>query len=448
MTQRTYSAGFAGYLLLCILFGGSGQGVWGLLALEILGIGFIAAAALLVRFEPSEFPVSVFALLAAGLVVVLVQLLPLPPAIWESLPGRAAIAHGFQSLGMTPPYLPISETPYQSVTTLFSAIPAIASFIFVLNVKPGPRWIAAAVVAGTVLSVMLGALQVANGPGSWPYLYRISNTGAVGFFANHNHLATLLLVSVPLGAGLVVLAKSSGSTTLGRYGLGAALLILIVGGIALNGSLAAFALAPPVILASASLLSTGNSWRRFMLPAAIVALVAGIAIIGMAPVEGHKGDAGALNSLDSRVAIWSTTSKAIHDSFPVGTGLGSFEMVYRQIEDPSLVTPAYVNHAHNDYVELVLELGLAGAVLIAAFLGWWAITAARIWASRFGTPAARAATIATAVVLAHSIVDFPLRTAAVSAIFGACIGLMAQHSRARAEVSSGERRPTRHVKLG
>jgi O-antigen ligase len=446
--EKVYSAVLAGYLLLCILLGGSAQGVWGLMALEILGIALIAAAAALIRSEPSDFPVGIFAFIIAVLLIVLLQLVPLPPGVWAMLPGRAAIANGFDSLGIARPQLPLSEVPYQSVMTLFSAIPALASFIFVLALKPRVRWIAAAVVAGTVLSVMLGALQVANGPNSWAYPYRISNTGAVGFFANHNHMATLLLISIPLGAVLVVLAKSPASSSAGRYGLGTALLILIVGGIALNGSLAASALALPVVLASASLFSANVSWRRLALAAAVVALVAGVALIGVAPVEGNQAGTGAATSLDSRVAIWTTTSKAIQDSFPFGTGLGSFEQVYRQFEDPALVTSTYVNHAHNDYLELLLELGLAGAVMIAAFLGWWLVTAGRIWRSQFGTPAARAATIATAVVLAHSIVDFPLRTAAVSSIFGACLGLMAQHSRSRAEVSSGERRPTRHVKLG
>jgi O-antigen ligase len=261
-------------------------------------------------------------------------------------------------------------------------------------------------------------------------------------------MATLLLISIPLGTALVVLAKSFRPSPAGRYGLGVALLVLVVGGIALNGSLAALALAGPVLLASASLLSASVKWRRFVLSAAIIAFVAGTALVAAGPVERDQSGSSALGSLDSRVAMWTTTYSAIQESFPVGTGLGSFEQVYRQFENPVQVTSAYVNHAHNDYLELVLELGLPGAALIALFLAWWGIVTARIWNSQFATPAARAATIATAAVLVHSIVDFPLRTAAISSIFGACLGLMAQHSRAGVQVRPGERRATRHVKLG
>jgi O-antigen ligase len=439
------SAVVAAYLLLCILLGGSAQGVWGMLALEILGILLIAAAAICAR---SDFPKLIFAFITAVLAIVLLQLVPLPPDIWTALPGREALARGFDLLELPRPSLPVSETPYRSLMTVLSAIPALASLIAVIALKPGARWIAAAVVAGTVLSVLAGALQVASGAGSWAYLYRITNTGAVGFFANHNHMATLLLVSIPLGTLLFVLAKSSKSSSVGRYGLGIALLVLILGGIALNGSLAVIALTPAVVLASASLLPASAKWRRVALPGAVLALGGAVAVLALSPVEADQPDSGARSSLDSRMEIWSTTHAAIADSFPVGTGLGSFEQVYRQHEDPAAVTAIYVNHAHNDYLELVLELGVAGIVLILLFLVWWSAAVVRTWGSALGTPAARAGTIATAAVLAHSVVDFPLRTAAISAIFAACLGMMAEYSRAGAELKPDERRHTRHVKLG
>ena len=112
------------------------------------------------------------------------------------------------------------------------------------------------------------------------------------------------------------------------------------------------------------------------------------------------------------------------------------------------VTSEYVNHAHNDYLELVLELGAAGAVLIVLFLGWWAVAATRVWTSTLSTPFGRAATIATAAILAHSIVDYPLRTGALMAVFGAAIALMAQRSRSAPENKRSDLRPARHVKLG
>jgi polysaccharide biosynthesis transport protein len=81
----------------------------------------------------------------------------------------------------------------------------------------------------------------------------LTNVGAVGFFANKNHMATLLLVAIPMAAALVASAKSQKrSANMGRYGVAAAMTGLLVIGIALNGSLAATALALPVLVASRS----------------------------------------------------------------------------------------------------------------------------------------------------------------------------------------------------
>jgi len=52
------------------------------------------------------------------------------------------------------------------------------------------------------------------------------------------------------------------------------------------------------------------------------------------------------------------------------------------------------------------------------------------------------ATIASAVILAHSAVDYPLRTGAIAAIFGVALALIAQRLR------STPTRSTKHVKLG
>ena len=84
-----------------------------------------------------------------------------------------------------------------------------------------------------------------------------------------------------------------------------------------------------------------------------------------------------------------------------------------------------VNHAHNDYLEVLLELGVPGGLLILTFLAWWGRRAVQIWRSGSTTPFAWAAMVATATLLAHSIVDYPLRTAGLGSVFIACCVIMA-----------------------
>ncbi len=450
MNQRLPSILVALYLFGCIIFGGSSQNPWTNLGLQIAGIGLITWAVLF-RGVGSDgkgrFVVNT--LLGCALVLVLIQLIPLPPSVWTSLPGRSPIVNGLTVLGYELRPFPIAEMPYEAVLTLFAAIPAIAVFVATDRLSTSPRYLATAIVVGMIAAIFLGALQVAGGPQSWGYFYKIHNGGAIGFFANANHMATLMLVGIPMAAALVVSTKlKRRASAVLQYGLGLAVFALVVTGIALNGSRAAIALSIPVVIASISLFPSAIRWRGLVLGISIVALVVGVAAVMSNPITSAELTPGEAAGVGARGNIWNNTLDAIADNFPIGTGLGSFENVYHRYEDPGAVTSAYVNHAHNDYLEVALELGAGGIVLLGLFLVWWVFATAQIWFSAYSSPFVRAATIAAAAILAHSFVDYPLRTGAISAIFAACVGLMAQHGRPVTSANFDELRPTRHLKLG
>jgi hypothetical protein len=63
---------------------------------------------------------------------------------------------------------------------------------------------------------------------------------------------------------------------------------------------------------------------------------------------------------------------------------------------------------------------------VLLFLLWWVRRLLAIWWTEKPDHLARAASIATAAIIAHSIVDYPLRTAAIGALFAACCALMAE----------------------
>jgi O-antigen ligase len=113
-------------------------------------------------------------------------------------------------------------------------------------------------------------------------------------------------------------------------------------------------------------------------------------------------------------------------------------------EDPSRVTTTTMPHAHNEYAQLALELGVPGMILMLLFLLWWGVTGVRVWRVADSTPFARAATIASAALLVHSFVEFPLRTAALSACFAMCLALLLER-RVRSGAQDSELWPTRHV---
>ena len=436
------------YLLACLLLGGSAQGIWQNMLLQLAGVAIIAWAAATGDEPLPKAAQTLLLILVAGLIVIALQLIPLPASLWTT--GlRARVGEGYAILGQAIPPLPISLTPYAGLNTLLGIVPALAVFCAVLRLGAfRASWLAAALLAGTVVGITLGALQVvAPGPNSPWYLYPQTNRGvAVGFFANANHMADLLVCVLPF---IAALASAGRSRNIQRYSallvvLAAAALLIVVG-IALNGSLAGYVLALPVI--GASILIAAPPRRSLRTPVAILtglALVAAVGAIASTSIGSSRIGQEASGSVQSREAILQTTAKAIADTMPFGSGLGSFVRVYPLYESADRVVPEYVIHAHNDYAELVLELGLLGIVLIGAFLAWWMAAARAGWRTGGGGPYARAASIATAVVLVHSLVDFPLRTAAVSATFAMCLALLIDRRPSQRQ-DPADLRPTRHI---
>jgi O-antigen ligase len=435
------------YLLACLVLGGSAQGIWQNALLQLAGIAIIAWAAIMPANEPLARPAkSLLVLACAGILIVALQQVPMPASLWGHGP-RARIASGYEVLGQPLPSLPISLTPYESLSTLLAIIPPLAMFCAVVRLKAfRPSWLAAALVAGSLAGILLGVLQVGTGPRSPWYLYAATNFGsAVGFFANANHMASLLLVTLPFVAALAAGQSGNKQRTSAMLVVSAVGALVLVVGIALNGSLAGFALAVPVIAGSALLLMPGRSRLRgaIAMLAALSALAAIAAITSSAIGSGRVGQ-DASTAVQSRQVILKTTVHAMADFLPFGSGLGSFLRVYRTYESPESVTSEYVVHAHNDYAELALELGLPGVILILLFIAWWVGAVWSVWRRGEGGPFARAASVASAAVLLHSLVDFPLRTAAISVCFAMCLALLADRRQApRQEVD--DLRPTRHL---
>jgi O-antigen ligase len=414
----------------------------------MLQIGAVLLIAL-IALKPAEgHRRSVHALVGiviAAALLALLQLVPLPPGLWTALPGREPIEEGYRTLGLALPWLPISMTPHATLTAIFFALPFLAVLLGMLFIPRSElRWIVAALVLGTFAGIALGAVQNAGGE-QWK-IYGVTNTGAVGFFANRNFFGTLLVVNIPFATAVIGSGAWLGSRSalIGKV-VGAVYLLAILIGIVLNRSLAAALIAVPVLVASVALLPLRQTWRMSVAAAGAVLLVGLAILLASSPIRSDLLGADAV-SVQTRISIWSQSLKIALDTFPFGTGLGSFREVYAFHENPLLVDRWYVNNAHNDYLELLLELGLPGILLAIAFFAWWLSEVRRVWTSAVDLTA-RAATIASGAILAHSLADYPLRTAAISSILGFCLGAMAISRESPARSPHPTRRKMRHVRI-
>lgn len=448
MSERFKPAIAPAYLFLCLVVGGSAQGHWGNAFLRLIAIGLIIWA--LLQAKPlARSSRQLLALVALALLVVALQLVPLPMSMWADLPGRGQFMEGFRLLGQDPGALPASLAPYQSLSTVLALLPPLGMLAAIVGLRAySTIWLVAALIGGTVAGVLLGILQVSSADpenSAW-YLYRHSNFGvATGFFANANHMASLLLTAIPFIAALGVTiwdrAKDARIRTPALALVGGGLLLLVLG-LVLNRSLAGYGLGVPVILAS--LLMLFGSRIKIVGSALIgvgLASVAAIAMLWVSPVRQH-----AASSVSTRQPIYANSVDLVGEYAPLGSGLGTYQQVYRLTERPESVDTVHVNHAHNDYLELAVELGIPGMLLILLFLTWWAVAVSRMLRSPAADEFAMAGAIASGAILLHSAVDYPLRTAAMAAVFAMCIGLILQSR--RTAHSDRDLRPARHIKVG
>ena len=178
-----------------------------------------------------------------------------------------------------------------------------------------------------------------------------------------------------------------------------------------------------VFLARRPLRSIMRAKPSWMLPTLIAVGVSAIAALGLASVV--FGRAVAVNRAldmnavgDLRIRALPTVISMIKSYFPAGAGFGSFDTVFRIHEPFALLKPTYFNHAHNDFLEIVLDGGLPGLVLLIAGLGWWIWASVRVWRKQTSpnTLLARLGSAMLLLIFLASIVDYPARTPIVMAI--------------------------------
>jgi O-antigen ligase len=129
-------------------------------------------------------------------------------------------------------------------------------------------------------------------------------------------------------------------------------------------------------------------------------------------------------NIEGRISIWTDTLRLIGDFPLLGTGLGTFDVVYRQYQTGQV--HLLVDHAHNDYLEFAADTGVVGAALLFVpmiyLLGKMIIAFLRDHRSyrRSMTLGCIGGTLA---LLLHGITDFNLHIPGNALIFTVVLGI-------------------------
>lgn len=408
------------------------------------------------RISASREQLIVGLLIASPAVLAFVQLAPLPPWLWTRLPGREPIAEGFRLVGAGYPVLPLTITPAETLAGAMRSFPPVAAFVLA-SVLAGARRSSfvflAIIVAAATVSAVIAALQVFDGADSRFYFYEITNRGyGVGMFANANHQATFLLMGLLSWSAL---AGRRADRMRGIDDFGAVDVCLLVApaalilGVFLAGSNTGHLLIGPVLALCFFVVRTGSlgaslgtprlevDARSWGLAGAIILSVAagvGLALTGVIERGANAAQISGLEGANGRAEIFTRTLAAIGDHLPFGSGVGSFRDIYPRYEDIDAVSNKFVNHAHNDYLEFLLEGGLAAAAIMAAGLTVWGHLTFKVWRRkpRRGDRVRRAASLVVAVMVIHSLADYPLRTSTSACAAAVAAALLASPSDPRA----------------
>ncbi len=297
----------------------------------------------------------------------MLQLIPLPPPVWQSLPGRADQIAALELVGAESSWRALSLSSPLTLASLLAALSALACLIVTASLAPVARW-RLLLVVGLIglVSLVVGAAQISGGASSPFRFFDPEEIFLTGFQANHNSTADILLIAMLALAALTRRAIDTGWLILSGWQLaGTALVVdgVMVLGLFLAGSRAGLILLPIVLLLQFMILQPD---RRLRLGRLAIA-ASGTALLGVFAIWSLRGNRAieavlARFSLEAefRPELWRDSFFAFEKFWPFGSGQGTYAPVIMAVERLEVVDPSQPHRAHNDYLETWLEAGWLG----------------------------------------------------------------------------------------
>jgi O-antigen ligase len=255
-----------------------------------------------------------------------------------------------------------------------------------------------------------------NGKLYWFQEMRFGGT-PFGPYVNRNHFAGFAEMVIPAALVPLILGKVR------RERLFLVALFAIVPIVALvlsasRGGIVSFAF-QMVILFLLLLVRRVSSKHIIGGGAVVLTAVMAVSSIGVNQVLARFTGGQALEATaGKRASMRQDTWRLFLDHPILGTGLGTFEMVFPAYD--SLYDGKIVNHAHNDYLEMLAETGMVGGLCCLWFLGVVLLNALKGTAEyeeSFGSVLNLAGLVACCGILIHSLVDFNLHIPANALLF-------------------------------
>ena len=381
-----------------ILFAFGGRETWTLVPL----FAALLSALALVRPTLLRPPfVVIDVALALALLAAACQLVPLPVG-WHDLlsPHRAIVERTLRvgaawvSLDEQGAARPLSINPTQTAISLLTGVAAVILFwtARALLAAGGLRRTTARVAWIGFAVSLVAILQRSTSPKLMYWIWDVPGGKPYGPFVNRNHMATWLVMAIPLAIGCLVTRVRSRATERGggrRLALarvvgdsaalwlsGSAALMLAALLISLSRSGVAGLVAGAIVGGALAVPRLRASERRWLWLLPVGAVVVAMFYASPGALLDRFARARTVGA-GGRVEIWRQTLPIVHDFPATGTGIGTFERAMLVYQEGN--RQFFFNQAHNQYLQLAAEGGLlVGVPILVATVAFVALATAQI----------------------------------------------------------------------
>ncbi len=363
-----------------------------------------------------------------------IQLLPLSHNLVSLISPNLIENYAFGNV--VPTFVPISTDPGQTLISLYKSLGYWCLFISVLllcNSNERIKQLMLAIIFTGIFQAMYGASEILSGIDKSIIFNLPVKSAATGTFVYKNHYANFLMLCLSIGIGFLVSTLVSTSSrsrqrirellvsflstkALVRIGL-AIMVVALVMSHSRMGNTAFFS--AMTIVGTISLILNKKRNRGLLV------LIVSLLIIDTLIVSTWFG----LDKLRERVEqtsiIQEKRDEVIIDSLQIvsdfkitGTGLGSFYSVYPAYQSDDV--NAFYDHAHNDYLQFIIEAGATASFtisLIPLIVLSRCTVAFRKRRNTLIRGLAFGCMMAVLGMLIHISVDFPLQAPANCSVF-------------------------------
>jgi O-antigen ligase len=332
-----------------------------------------------------------------GLVLVFIQTLPLPMQKVKLLSPEAFASYkrAFDIIGGNfAEWLPLSLYPYATKVEWFKLLTCVALFELIFYKVTDRRDLQRLIMVWVVMGIFqsfYGLLQSIEAvKGIWWWKDTFVQEQSIGTFIYRNHFGAYMAMLVPIFIGLLFSEINGANRKLRQIRadisrdqliktlsdiftktiLTGLIVVFVVVGFVLSGSRGGIMACATAFIITSVFLCFRKDTRRY---GAALLILFGLVVtynlyltFDRTVTRFSTSSIGAQGRIEYTKHAWDLSQK-----FPVtGSGWGTFEETYRRYKPPTSWNKA-VDHAHNDWVELLTETGWGGpAIALIAFIAF------------------------------------------------------------------------------